>query len=105
MPVGHYQMFKFSVASEAVLPDNHSCPPLPFPPCVFERVMGTVFACRALPDSVDRALVTLDRIHVYKCVSTGMSFGSRFFDSGGKYTLPFATNRNRLSSMSSRKVS
>ena len=55
MPVGHYQLFKFSLASEAVLPDNRiilllspthfrSCPPLPFPPCVLERVMGTVFA-------------------------------------------------------------
>ena len=54
MPVGHYQLFKFSLASEAVLPDNRivlashfrSCPPLPFPPCVLERVMGTVFARR-----------------------------------------------------------
>ena len=68
MPVRHYQLFKFSLVSEAVLPDNRiilllspthfrSCPPLPFPPCVLERVMGTVFACRVLPASVDRALV------------------------------------------------
>ena len=69
MPVGRYQLFKFSVASEAVLPDNHLCPPLPFPPCVLERVMGIVFACRALPNSVDRALVTLDRIHMFTNVS------------------------------------
>ena len=66
MPVGHYQLFKFSLASEAVLPDNRivlflspthfrSCLPLPFPPCVLERVIGTVFARRALPASVDRA--------------------------------------------------
>ena len=55
MPVGHYQLFKFSLASEEVLPNNHivlaphfhSCPPLPFPPCVLEQVMGTVFACQA----------------------------------------------------------
>ena len=69
MPVGHYQLFKLSLASEAVLPDNRiilllspthfrSCPPLPFPPCVFERVMGTVFACRALPGNVCRPLYT-----------------------------------------------
>ena len=69
MPVRHYQLFKFSLASEAVLPDNHIvlllsptpfhlCPPLPFPPCVLKRIMGTVFAHRALPDSVDRALAT-----------------------------------------------
>ena len=46
MPVGHYQLFTFSFASEAVLPDNRivlaprfrSCLPLPLPPCV----MGTV---------------------------------------------------------------
>ena len=57
MTVGHYQLFKFSLASEAVLPDNRivlaphfrSCPPLPFPPCVLERVMGTMFARRARP--------------------------------------------------------
>ena len=63
MPIGHYQLFKFSLASEAVLPDNRivlaphfcSCPPLPFPPCVLEWVMGTAFARRALPASVDRA--------------------------------------------------
>ena len=55
MPVGHYQLFRFSFASEAVLPDNRivlaprfrSCLPLPFPPCVLEWVMGTVFAHRA----------------------------------------------------------
>ena len=55
MSVGHYQLFKFSLASEAVLADNRIvlllspthfclCPPLLFPPCVLERVMGTVFA-------------------------------------------------------------
>ena len=33
-----------------------SCPPLPFPPCVLEQVMGTAFARRALPASGDRAL-------------------------------------------------
>ena len=52
MPFGHYQLFTFSLASEAVLPDNRiilaphfrSCPPLPFPPCVLEQVMGAVFA-------------------------------------------------------------
>ena len=57
MPVGHYQLFKFSLASEAVLPDNRivlappfgSCPPLPFPPCALEGIMGTVFARRAHP--------------------------------------------------------
>ena len=58
MPVGQYQLFTFPLASEAVLPDNRivlllspthfrSYPPLPFPPCVLERVMGTVFAKRA----------------------------------------------------------
>ena len=66
MLVGHYQLFKFSLASEAVLPDNHivlllsptqfrSYPPLPFPPYVLERVMGAVFARQVLPASVDRA--------------------------------------------------
>ena len=57
MPVGHYQLFTFSLASEAVLPDNRiimaphfrSCPPLPFPLCVLERDMGTVFARRRCP--------------------------------------------------------
>ena len=57
MPVGHCQLFTFFLASEAVLPDNpivlalhfRSCPPLPFPPCVLEPVMGTVFARRARP--------------------------------------------------------
>ena len=64
MPVGHYQLFEFSLTSEAVLPDNfivlaphfRSCLPPTFPPCVLERVMGTVFARRALPASVDKAL-------------------------------------------------
>ena len=28
MPVGHYQLFRFSLASEAVLPDNHIVPAL-----------------------------------------------------------------------------
>ena len=67
MPVRHYQLFKFSLASEVVLPDNcivlllspthfRSCPPLPFPPCLLERVMGTAFVRRALPASVDRAV-------------------------------------------------
>ena len=56
MPIGRYQLFKFFLASEAVLPDNRIVlAPLPFPPCVLERVMGTVFARRALPASVDRA--------------------------------------------------
>ena len=57
MPVGYYQLFKFSLASEAVIPDYRiilaphfrSCPPLPFPPCVLEWVMGIVFARRARP--------------------------------------------------------
>ena len=60
MPVGHYQLFKFSLTSESVLPDNRivlllppthfrSCPPFPSPPCVLKRVMGTVFAHWALP--------------------------------------------------------
>ena len=57
MPVRHYQLFKFSIASEAVLPDNRIVlAPLTFASCVLERVMGTVFARRALPASVDRAL-------------------------------------------------
>ena len=64
MPVGHYQLFKFSLASEPVLSDNRIVlaphfrlrPPVPFPPCVLERVMGTLFARQALPASVDRAL-------------------------------------------------
>ena len=66
MPVGHYQLFKFSFASEVVLPDNRIflllspthfrlCPPLPFAPCVLERVMGTMFVRLALPANVDRA--------------------------------------------------
>ena len=56
MSVGHYQLFKFSLASEAVLPDNRIVlAPLPFPLCVLEQVMGTVFARRTLPASVDRA--------------------------------------------------
>ena len=54
MPVGHYQLFKFSLTSEEVLPDNRInllsptrfrlCPPLPLTPCVLKQVMGTVFA-------------------------------------------------------------
>ena len=61
MPVGHYQLSKFSLTSEAVFPDNHivlaphfrSCLPLPFPPCVLERVMGTVCPS-GTPDRLDR---------------------------------------------------
>ena len=49
MPVGHYQLFRFSLASEAVLPDNCIVSATPLPPCVLERVMGTVFAQRACP--------------------------------------------------------
>ena len=57
MPVGKYQLFKFSLAPEAVLPDNRIVlAPLPFPPCVLEQVMGTMFAHRALPASEDKAL-------------------------------------------------
>ena len=53
MPVGHYQLFRFSLAPEAVLPDNRIVlAPLPFPPCVLEQIMGTVFARWALPASV-----------------------------------------------------
>ena len=52
MPVWHYQPFTFYLAFEAALPGHRiilaphfcSCPPLLFPPCVLEPVMGTVFA-------------------------------------------------------------
>ena len=40
MTFGHYQLFKFSLASEAVLPDNRIVlAPLPFPPCVLEQCL------------------------------------------------------------------
>ena len=51
LAVGHYQLLKFSLLKHcyqiiAFYYFHHfsSCPPLPFPPCLLERVMGTVFA-------------------------------------------------------------
>ena len=79
MPARHYQLFRFSPASEAVLPDNriilllspthfHSCLPLPFPFCVLEWVMGTVFACRALPISVYGAFQLFEFLYEIKLI-------------------------------------
>ena len=55
IPVGHHQLFKFSLASEVVLPDNRIVPATPLPTLGIGRVMGTVFVHWALPTSVDRA--------------------------------------------------
>ena len=82
MPVGHYQLFKFSLASEAVLPDNRTVAVTHLSTCVLERVMGTVFARRALPASVDRAVensVNLDTLYLVKLIFTARVCGEVVF--------------------------
>ena len=59
MPVGHFQPFRFSLASEAVLPDTFIMHATPLPTCVLELVRGTVSARQAILNSVDRAEVTI----------------------------------------------
>ena len=65
MPIRHYQLFKFSLASEAVLPDNSYdynivTNSLPFVlPLSFLPMYWNGFWEQYLPSSVDRALWTI----------------------------------------------
>ena len=50
------------------------CLPLPFPPCVLERVMGTWFARQALPASVDRALACTESDTVFRVIDEKVKY-------------------------------
>ena len=73
IPVGHYELFKFSLASEAVLPDNCIVPATPLPTELFKFSLASE---AVLPDNCIVPATPLPTM----CIGTG--YGNSVCPSG-----------------------